>query len=431
MDIRNHDKGKVSHKILSTAGNTIKKIVVVSAMLSPGILLDIMYHMEYFDIEYIKTLMQNISSITGVKYCEALKILGGTVGVVLTMVNLFLATSINLAQRREDNIYGIPRSELEEIQTNHYTYMRRVTYIAPLLIIIFLNLSMCISGYLLYVYCYAFYFIYFRMHEQSYNVDCKRSIVVKRIIKKYENSTDGNLIDMQVTFEKMGLCARAENNWNDMAIIYRRLMEELEQGDLQSIYSLSSEFFYYLFFYGDTAYGVEARRFIRDLVCDFDKKSHPTVQDKEWVMLYSIMDVAVMYMIEADLISLLEGLLNFVNRKHALSWQCSTTSKENEETLRTIDSHTIQLQRTLICVLLECRFKYCPSEGGVSLILASVAKKIWCAINTPKHFEELKLYDNLKKHYSEINFKEIIEDLEKDYKKGTMVSTMAKIAATI
>ncbi len=416
---KDFDQRKVSHKIFSIVGISIKKIVVVLIMLLPGMLLDIMYHKEYFNIAYIKELVNIISNITGIKYYEALKILGGTVGVVLTMVNLFLATGINLAQRREDDIYGIPRSELEGLQTNRYTYTRRVTYVAPLLIIIFLNLSMCISGYLLYVYCYAFYLMHFRMHEQSYNIDYKRSIVVSSIIEQYKNSTDGNLVDLQVIIEKMGLHARTEKNWNDMVIIYRRMMEELGQVDLQSIYSISGEFFYYLFFHGDIKYGMEAQRFIRDLVSDFDKKNHPTVQDKEWVKFYSIIEMAVMYMNEADLISLLEWLENFVNRKKELSRRCS----------KKLDPHTIQLQRTLICVLLECRFRYCSCEEYVSL--ASVAKKTWLAINTTKYFIELKLYDQLRKHNAIVDIKNVIETLESDYKKRTRVSTLAKIATTI
>ena len=188
-------------------------------ILAFGMFLDAVYY-GYVKCGWITDLFHFLAGITGVTYDRALGILEGTVGVVMTMVNLFLATSISLAQRREEHIYGISRSELEEFYPKRYRGTRNISlvtpFIAPVLIIIFLNFSLCIAGYFLYLYCYYIYFMHYRMHEQSYNKERNQAAVVQKILYEYQRGTENGRLAVQVIFEKMRNGVVKENNWNEM-----------------------------------------------------------------------------------------------------------------------------------------------------------------------------------------------------------------------
>lgn len=410
--------------------NYIRKSIVVLLMLLPGIFLDLVYH-GYIECTVIRKAFHFLSGITGVTYQGALDILNGTVGVVMTMVSLFLATSINLAQRRGDHIYGIPRSELEDVQPRHYSGTRRLSYIAPLLVILFLNLSWCITGYLLYLYCYSFYFMYYHMHEQSYNENRNQSAVVKKIIREYDNNIDDRLLAVQIIFEKMRNSVSVENNWSEMGTIYKKVMGSVPRDDVNQMYGLSGEFFYILFFHESCMHELEAQKFIRDFIGDFDRKKHVKVLDAEWAKLFAILEIAIMDMSEAGLIKLLIWLQNFTYRKKVLQqWNEKNRSQCRENVAQEIDSQTIQIQRTLICILLECRFQY-SSRGVNTLLTAQVAKEHWQAINTAEYFDSFKSYKDITFHHPMIYLSDIIESLKGDYENGTSVSMLVNAANNI
>lgn len=390
-------------------------------ILAFGMFLDAVYY-GYVKCGWITDLFHLLAGITGVTYDRALGILEGTVGVVMTMVNLFLATSISLAQRKEEHIYGISRSELEEFYPKRYRGTRNISlvtpFIAPVLIIIFLNLSLCIAGYFLYLYCYCIYFMYYRMHEQSYNKERNQAAVVQKILYEYQRGTENGRLAVQVIFEKMRNGVVKENNWNEMGIIYRKVMEKLPQSDLNGAYSLSSEFFYILFFHGPEVNEVGAQKFIREFIGDFDGKSHGDLSDIEWAKLFAILEIAVMDMDEANLVNLLTWLQNYKKRKKELMQQGG----------QEMDSYTIQMQRAMVCVLLECRFQN-ASQGTITLPMAKVAKESWYVINTSDCLEQLMAYSDFVFHHPMISLREIIESLAKDYKDGTGTSIIANTAA--
>ncbi len=422
MNLKSHED-KVPIERYSPRHNKLKALFWVGLMLSPGIFLDAVYY-GYVNCEWIMQLFHSLSDITGVTYQGALGILGSTVGVVMTMVNLFLATGISLAQRKGEHVYGISRSELEEFYTKRYRGTRNVSliipFIAPVLIIVFLNCSMCITGYLLYLYCYFSYFTYYRMHEQSYNKERNQSAVVEKILAEYQRGTESGRLAVQVIFEKMRNGVVKENNWNEMGIIYRKFMGKFPQDDLYGAYNLSSEFFHILFFHGPQIHEIGAQKFVREFIRDFDGKSHSNISDIEWVKLFAILEIAVMDMDEVNLISFLNWIQNYKIRKEESMQQGGSE----------MDSHTIQMQRVMVCVFLECRFQN-VSPRAITLPMAKIAKESWYAINTSDCLEQLKAYSDFAFHHPMINLKEIIRNMRKDYKEGTRVSIIANIATNM
>lgn len=392
-------------------------------MLIPGMLLDAVYY-KIIKCTFVSNGFRLMSELTGITYQSALEKLDGMIGALMTMVSLFLATSINLAQRRDDNLYGIPRYEFDQ-EDIKYTNTRRVSYVAPLLIIIFLNLSMCITGYLLYLYCFAFYFLHYRMHEQSYNEERNKKLVVKKLVDPYlKTDLEEGLLSVQVFFERIGDNVDKSHHWSEPGILYKNIMNELPENDLKRRYALSNVFFDSVYFGRGRIHELEAIEFIREFVAAFDKKEHSSFSDSEWVELFAILEVAIMKMGEENLNIVLSWLDNFTWRNKILQEK----SRKNSDCSRQVDSETKKRQRTMLCVLLECRLQ-CADTEKRSLLMAKMAAKCWYDINTASYFSQLAVYSDFSLHRPRINLQMIIDNLINDYNERTKRSAIAYIAS--
>ncbi len=415
-------------KLKSTIKNEGKSLGIVIFWLILALFLDAV-HYRLITCEWILKLWRWLSDLTGITYQSALDVLSGNAGTVMTLVSMFLTIGISIAERQTEHLYGIPWSELEPFQENGYKYARKISHVAPLLIVIILNLSLCMTGYLLYVYCYAFYFMYYRTHEQSYDRERNQYLIVKKIYTEYEEGRGAGLLAVRALFERMGNEAEKANNWNEMRMIYNKMMRECYKYNAESVHDIAGSFFSIIFFKGSHEF--ETRKFVRDFMTDFDKHRHDEIMDKDWVEIFSIFEVIIMNMEEDKLIGMLESADDFSSRKKELNREWKEDYEGHRaECLQQLNSVTISLQRVLICVLLECRFQ-CISQGPRTVPLAEAVRKCWCAVTVPEYFNQLEEYAVFMNHYSGINFIEIIETLERDYCKKTRESIIANTAAVI
>lgn len=80
-------------------------ILLLVLMLIPGIVLDMMYWKHQANIVNCLGSVPRYVKV----YNNAFSILKSNVGVLMTMVSIFLTMNINMAERSEKKVYGIPR----------------------------------------------------------------------------------------------------------------------------------------------------------------------------------------------------------------------------------------------------------------------------------------------------------------------------------
>jgi hypothetical protein len=395
-----------------TAGFCIFIGIIIIAILA--FCLDLMYHGVIACCPILRNGYHFLSTWTGVTYQSALDLLSGTVGVVMTMVSLILATGINLVQRGEVCIYGIPRSELKTSDNYMYQKMGRICYLAPLLIVFFLNFSMCISGYLLYIYCYVFLCLHHLKYRQSYNEKRNRDALVSKIIEEYqiENIEDG-IWNIQIYFEKIKEYTVESGKWNQMTILYQEMLDKISNEDMNRRYILSSTFFYYVFFRGKKKNETGAVSFIRDFIAEFDRKCAVVFTDPGWVELFAILEIAIMEMEEVCLLELLNLLKDFASREKKSS----------------ITENIIQRQRTMVCVLLECRLQ--NPLVDISISMANMLSSSWNELTTDDYINELEMYSGFRMRYSKRYFSLAIHNLILDYEKTIGISALGNIALIV
>lgn len=407
----------------------IKAVITVLIMLFPGFFLDAVYY-RVIKCDAIYAFFHYVFLLTGVTYQTAFEKLNGMLGILMTIVSLFLATNINLEQRRTADLYGIPRSELFLARDRKYRYTRRVSYLAPLLIVVFLNLSMCITGYLLYFYCYTFYILFYQMHEQSYNEERDRKYVVDTLVKKYvdANLVDGALI-VQLFCERVGSSLDRLHNWNSIQILYKDIVNCLPERELERRYIFTSSFFGSVYFGKDRIHEAEATKFIREFLYEFDSQSHVSWMETKWIELFSILEIAIIEMEEDNLLRTLEWLRDFKWRNKRLQDkdECENTDKDSKKNPKQVQYDCICFQRTIIVIFLECRMYFI--DRICSLEMANEVKRCWSEINTFQYYEEIKRNINFCLYHSGIDFNEVVENLKYDYEKGTKRSAVANIAA--
>lgn len=213
--------------------------------------------------------LANIPKWMGLKYCKALEILNGVLGVLFTTFSLILNMGLNIANRSEHKIFGIPRKELEELRGERkVSLLRNIIYVFPLLMILCMNLGLCITGYVVLIFSYVFLIINYSLLGKSYDKEEKQQLVINGLLffvedKKYKQ--EDNLIRYQAMIEEIRKGILKEEGWRNGELLYKGFLGSIEQYDYFSKYILTYHFFDCLFYKG------KERNYVEELkcVCEF------------------------------------------------------------------------------------------------------------------------------------------------------------------
>lgn len=236
MESRKKEEERGKKRIISSG---IKMLL----MLLPGFSVDILYYLRDY-CPVVKRAVHRLYCIFqpwGITYNSAMDIIGGIVGIIVTMVGLFISTNINLFQRSEKNSFGITYKEMQEIVGGKWQkvakWTKRVSCIAPLMLIPVLNFRLCVTGYLLYVYCCVSvvlqYFLYSSSFSRGEIPQKVVAVLLNEVPRDMDWKADGiQRFDMRLMAVAESL--KTERNWLEVEILFDVLLRKLENYDLRN-----------------------------------------------------------------------------------------------------------------------------------------------------------------------------------------------------
>lgn len=349
-----------------------KVMLVLFAMLLPGILLDIFYRMG---VNY--WMSWQVVSILGsckITYGSALKILGGNVGVLVSIVSMFLTINNNISERFEKKIYGVPRAGLYGNVGGFYRYTGKICLCAPALMLIFLNLEFCVSGYFVFGYCMLFMGMHYYRYDSSYSRPLEQMVCrIKRDLPEEGIWTLDTLSEYQVLLECIGRSAEEEGNWAEIESLYIALLDATLEYSFDKRYLIAFHFYQIVFWKSEKKSKVVPLEMLRTYLDRLDVEAGKTgvIQENQWPVLWGMMRAAVCESGERELIRFLEHFYDFPARGS------NVLQKTEEYTLRL---SAMEEQAGIMLVLLEYRFKQRPPEN---LQFIDLLRRAWeCGIRS-------------------------------------------------
>lgn len=345
-----------------------KTLLIMILMLLPGMFLDIFYRMG-IGIWYSWRIV-SVLRYCNITYSNSFKILGGSFGVIVSIVSMFLTINNNISERFEKKVFGIPRAELYEGENGIYKYMGRMCLCAPVLMMLFLNLEFCMSGYLVFCYCMLFVVMHYYRYDSSYSRPLDKMVCrIMRDLPREELWTQDTLSAYQLLLECIGQSAEEEGNWQEIESLYLALIDAQQEYDYDKRY-LTAFYFYRIVFWGS---GRKSRIGLIPMdiliayldMLDIEAGADDLLLGKNWPMLWAMMKAAVFEADERELIRFLEYFYDFPRRSGRVLQKTK---------IYTLDLNIMREQAGILLVLLEYRFIHMPPEDEQ---FVELLKKAW------------------------------------------------------
>lgn len=220
----------------------ILKIVIVIIVFSFGISLDLLYHNVPSAglLCDIRNFFMFLGHFFRLSYTAGFELLKSNFGVLITAVSLFLSMSMNLITRTEDTVFGIPRGNLNYpsvfSQSLYVRVVSKAMFVAPVFMIVLINLRLCVTGYILILFCFFFVYRLFYLYRTSYNKENDIRLIAENLLdngmKQLERS---DTLAYQGFVETITASIRQNNEWTSALKIYFELGGLIYQKKLDPI----------------------------------------------------------------------------------------------------------------------------------------------------------------------------------------------------
>lgn len=143
-------------------------------------------------------------------YCRATTILEENIGVLLAIVSLILTVTMSISERLEKKLYGISRSELKTMRYPiFYNSTRFGAYAAPALMVVCINLSCTMCGYLLLFFGYIILIIQFMLYNGGFDKRKNRDAIIGKLTEYTRDRVD---MESAIWTEYLGLLETMRNS---------------------------------------------------------------------------------------------------------------------------------------------------------------------------------------------------------------------------
>lgn len=400
--------------------------VVLGIMLSPGLFLDYVYKNRNLCglcgkiIDFFKRILV----LSGITYQNAFRIIESNAGVLMTLVSFFLSLNVNIVERSEKKVYGIPRRDLKTGKKMPvYKWVKRMSYMAPLWMLLFVNIRFCASGYLVFFYSYLFLFLHYFLYESSFSQDKNIEAVVNTLLTYIPESGewDSNVL-AKYRLQLINIVNSIEADcWQDIELIGLELFKRIPRERMSNLYIASNQFTHIIYYKGETENTSIRMHFFKVFLSEFDSGAEKRGIVEEMPLWWGVLKCVIEKSSEVELIEFLRVYVNYSTRSELL---ISKTGKE-------LSIEIIKKQTKMILILMEYRLRMknglehqCLKEQIDSLWYQGKAQFLK---NEDGDLNNILMLERAKMDSEEGMWSDVIEDLVSDCQNNTQRSMIVNI----
>ena len=413
---------KNEKKVIQNIINIFIIFCIIGLVLVP----DISYHVLRHYNSRVDKIIQDIYykfKPFHITYHSAFDNLKSSIGMIMTIVSLLLSTYINLVQRLEKNSFGITYREMQYVEIGFKKHMLTLTrvfsYITPFALIFVLNFKLCVTGYMLYLFCWISVFLQFDQYVKSFKRDKIPEKVVKFILKSIsdtENWGNESIQKLDILLSEMYNGINKAGNWYEIDMLFDAFLKETKEYDMRKQFLLLKHFCMH-FCSNQTNSFISIQRIWTLYLLHFNQEIYSNKpNNNEYAYLLGMLYGTIPYIQENDICILIDILLNI--RKQGIS-ACKVIIKKNKDFNKPqlenkecpshqeikrycakLDLHKIKVRYAFMLVILEDRFK------TENIISSEMAERI---LLLKKFGDEIFLEDN--NNILQDTIKNAIEDI--------------------
>lgn len=404
--------------------NILYALLGWSVLLAVGIICDL----EYYG--YIHILQKSFLAQTtighfralGFHYRNALTLLQGSFGILITAVNFILTLNISIADQSEKLIYGFSRQELSYWkQDEFYNVIKCMIYFAPVLLVIVIVLGWCISGYIILLFDYMFLIYNHMKYANGYGEEKKRKAVANYLLDSAKDKISGesNLPKYKMLLEHIRINIEKEQNWHDVEYLYM----ELKKQTLDLSNEIDIILIYYFFSYVYVNDGICRENIAIQLV----KKqvtlveSDREVSERECMILCGMWYAIFNNLSEKGIIYFLEWLSMFAKRSYQLVIRKEHSTEEA----------VLEIEIGLFLVFVECWLAHSERKEVLEVKKLQILWAYGKEALSNKNEEDLvkKYLEQYEECFGEnfIKLKDAYEILQKDIKYNGQLSCICSL----
>lgn len=288
---------------------------------------------------------------TGVTYKSALKILKSSLGLSMTMISMLLSINSSIAERNEKKIFGLERSKLGRVKyEKFYTLIRRINYLSPVMMIISINLSCCVSGYCVILFSYLSLMVHHCRFTSSFSKKTYQDGVIQKLVDSFSEinvDTDEQLLKYQILVDEIGRWTDKEDAWEEVEELFYELYSRVMDYPIVQRYLICAVYYRMIFWKNKRCNRYVALRIVKKIISKMEGESVHNVTIKEtyvpvfWGILKGFIELSD----EEVLVEFLKWFFNLKDRSNHILLE----AEEN------LDMNILYEETALILVLLEQR----------------------------------------------------------------------------
>lgn len=285
----------------------------------------------------------------GLSHADLWGFITSNVGVLIALVGMFFTFTIDIYERSEKKIFGVPRKELTgKKHDGTYRCLSRMATISPLLMLIYVVLGFCASSYSLLFWSYIFLLILYGRHRSSYEEEKMWESLCNKLMESAQKGMDkeGGKTCREYKNYLINIynSAREENNWVNTEELYFKLLDLIRALDDEICFVMEYYFFVVVFDAGNKTQGIHFFTVVERYMEGISYNGELGYVDrKDVVLLWGMLAASVPYAEEKELIYFLEEFSDFGKR----------SQDSIRDTKKEISDMVIQEQCAMVLILLE------------------------------------------------------------------------------
>lgn len=257
--------------------------------------------------------------IIGISRTKALSILESNLGVLVTMLSMGLTIGIDIKNSLESRVFGIPQKELKKKDKIKNAGIIRVSvYFFPLIMILFMNLRFCASGYTVLVYNYLILIFQYRKRTKSQDMVKYCKDVIDKLLSYIEGDhsiNEDSLLEFQSFLGDVRRGIDKEEGWRYAEQLSVLFIKKIMEFDCRKCFTLS-------WFYFDGIFPIsrhddyEELRFTKMWLRKMLIEEYDDIEEwnKRQLVLWSILSRTFIFWKEELVKSFLDWFCDFANR---------------------------------------------------------------------------------------------------------------------
>lgn len=287
-----------------------------------GCILDITYQGKIkcqFLVGVLNLVKQFLKSC-GLSHSEIWDFITSNTGVMITLVTIFFTFTIEIFERSEKKIFGIPLKELIDIRAEYwYRELHIMVVMLPFFMLAYIVLGFCAGSYLLLFWGYVFLILIYGKHRSFYDEEKMVGKVCQKLSGSFREAVCVKDVKDWDGFKNtlIGIydSAKKESDWIHIQKLFFEFAKVLQKLEDEICFVAAYYFAFIVFGQENKTHEFDSFKVVRKYMESIEYDDNSDYKNrKDTILLWGLLSASIPYAEEKELLEFLRFFTDFTNR---------------------------------------------------------------------------------------------------------------------